>query len=188
MLLGGDEMSRTQRGNNNAYCQDSELSWFDWSLVEKNEDLVNLVTWLAQLRRDHPVFRHRRWFVGAAAADPAAADIAWFNPTGTQMTDEDWHSEARSLALFLNGEGVQTRGPMGEKIEDDSFLMLFNADPAEVEFTVPDAEWGEQWLQLFDTRHASPDGEDAPAYAPGQTVPVVPRSVVLLRRARSANG
>src|SRR4051812_11017851 len=141
MLLGGDEMGRTQHGNNNAYCQDGELSWFDWNLAEKNQDLVNLVSWLAQLRREHPVFRHRRWFVGQMAADPSAADIAWFTPGGVQMSDDDWHGEGRALAVFLNGEGVHTRGSMGEKVIDDSFLMCFNADPEPVEFRVPDEAW-----------------------------------------------
>src|SRR5205807_1523214 len=100
-------------GNNNAYCQDSELSWFDWSLVEKNEDLVDLVAWLVALRRDHPVFRHRRWFqapVGAGVTP--SADIAWFSPAGKPMTDEEWEGRGRSLAVFLNGEGVHTRGSM----------------------------------------------------------------------------
>jgi len=179
MLLGGDEMSRSQRGNNNAYCQDNELSWFDWSLVEKNQDLVNLVSWLAQLRRDHPVFRHRRWFVGQVAADPSAADIAWFNTSGSQMTDTDWHGDARSVAMFLNGQGVHTRGPMGQNIEDDSFLMLFNAEPEPTEFTVPDMEWGLRWRQLLDTRRSQPEGEDGPGYAPGDRVSLVARSVVL---------
>jgi glycogen operon protein len=177
-------MGRTQKGNNNAYCQDNELSWFDWSLVEKNQDLVNLVSWLAQLRRDHPVFRHRRWFVGAAAADPAAADIAWFNPTGAQMDDQDWHGEGRSLAIFLNGQGVHTRGPMGEKIEDDSFMMLFNADPDGIDFALPDQEWGLHWREMLDTTHAGPEGEDGPGYGSGDTVSLTGRSVVLLRRVR----
>src|SRR5205823_2518013 len=92
LLLGGDEIGRTQGGNNNAYCQDNEVSWFDWSLAEKNQQLVNFVAWLTELRRDHPVFRHRRWFRGASAgdaipSDPAAVDIAWFSPTGDTMTD-----------------------------------------------------------------------------------------------------
>jgi glycogen operon protein len=184
MLLGGDEMGRTQEGNNNAYCQDNELSWFDWSLVEKNQDLVDLVSWLAQLRREHPVFRHRRWFVGSVAADPAAADIAWFAPTGAQMGDGDWHGDGRSVGLFLNGDGVHTRGSMGEEIVDDSFLMFFNADPDDVAFKVPDQEWGLRWRQLLDTRHPKPEGEDGPGYGPGDAVSLVPRSVVVLRRVR----
>jgi isoamylase len=184
MLLGGDEMSRTQRGNNNAYCQDNELSWFDWSLVEKNQELVELVSWLVQLRRDHPVFRHSRWFQASPGADaitPSAA-IAWFSPGGTPMTDEEWQGQGRSLAVFLNGEGVHTRGPMGERIVDDSFLMLFNADPREVTFVIPDNAWGGQWQRLLDTRNAEADGDDGPVIAAGDTIPLDGRTVLLLRR------
>ncbi len=184
MLLGGDEMGRTQNGNNNAYCQDNEVSWFDWSQVEKNQDLMSLVSWLAQLRRDHPVFRHRRWFLGQVAADPAAADIAWFTPAGGQMEDADWHGDGQGLAMFLNGEGVHTRGRMGEKVVDDSFLLVFNGAPEETVFTVPDKDWGLRWRQLLDTRHAQPEGEDGPGYGPGETMSLVARSVVLLRRVR----
>jgi glycogen operon protein len=182
MLLGGDEMGRSQNGNNNAYCQDTELSWFDWSLVDKNQDLVSLVGWLAELRRDHPVFRHRRWFVGQVAADPAAADIAWFAPDGTQMTDADWHGDEQAIAVFLNGEGVHTRGPMGEPIVDDSFLMLFSADPGAGSFALPAAEWGSKWRRLLDTRNALPDDDNGPEFASGEEVSIDGRAVVLLRR------
>jgi len=184
MLLGGDEMGRSQKGNNNGYCQDSELSWFDWSLVEKNEDLVALVSWLAQLRREHPVFRHARWFTGPEAADPSSADIAWFSADGTQMDDHDWHSDAGVLGVLLNGEGIQARGPMGEHIEDDSFFMLFNGDPDPASFAVPDAAWGERWIRMLDTANALPDedGDSAPAFDAGAVLPMSGRSVVLLRR------
>jgi len=183
MLLGGDEMSRTQRGNNNAYCQDSELSWFDWSLVEKNEDLVDLAAWLVALRRDHPVFRHRRWFqapVGDGVTP--SAGIAWFSPAGTPMTDAEWQGQGRSLAVFLNGEGVHTRGSMGEHIVDDSFLMLFDADPDEVSFVLPPQEWGGRWRRLLDTRNPTADGDDGPVLGAGDTIRVDGRAVVLLQR------
>ena len=186
MLLGGDEMGRTQRGNNNAYCQDNELSWFDWSLVEKNQDLVELVAWLVALRRDHPVFRHRRWFEGSPGAGPVtpSADIAWFSPAGTPMTDAEWQGQGRSVAVFLNGGGVQTRGAMGEQVVDDSFLMLFDADPAEVSFVLPAEEWGVRWRRVLDTRNPVPDGDDGPVFAAGDTVSLDGRAVVLLQRVR----
>jgi glycogen operon protein len=184
MLLGGDEMSRTQRGNNNAYCQDSELSWFDWSLAEKNEGLVDLVAWLATLRREHPVFRHGRWFQGTPGGDAVvpSADIAWFSPAGTAMTDEQWQGQERSVAVFLNGDGVHSRGAMGEKIVDDSFLMLFDADSGSVTFTLPPAPWGTRWQRLLDTRNADADGDDGPVLGPGDTITIDGRAVVLLRR------
>jgi glycogen operon protein len=184
MLLGGDEMGRTQRGNNNAYCHDDELSWFDWSLAEKNDDLVNLVSWLVQVRREHPVFRHRRWFLDQSGADvaPGVADIAWFSPEGELMSDEEWRGDRRALGMFLNGEGVHTRGDMGEHIVDESFLMLFNADSEDTEFTLPEKAWGERWRRLLDTRDALPDGDEGPELTAGATVPMVGRSVLLLRR------
>jgi glycogen operon protein len=182
MLLGGDEMSRTQRGNNNGYCQDNELSWFDWSLAEKNEDLVELVAWLVALRRDHPVFRHRRWFQGGGGPGTPTADIGWLSPGGTPMTDDEWEGPGRSVALFLNGEGVHTRGAMGERIVDESFLVLFHDDPASVSFVLPPEAWGKQWQRLLDTRNAAPDGDDGPVSAAGESVTVDGRAVVLLRR------
>jgi isoamylase len=184
MLLGGDEMSRTQRGNNNAYCQDNELSWFDWSLVEKNQDLVELVSWLVQLRREHPVFRHRRWFQASPGADAItpSADIAWFSPAGTPMTDEEWRGQGSSLAVFLNGDGVHTRGPMGERIVDDSFLMLFNADPGDLSFALPGDAWGGHWQRLLDTGTPAPDGPDGPIHDAGASMSLGGKAVVLLRR------
>jgi isoamylase len=184
MLLGGDEMGRTQHGNNNAYCQDNDVSWFDWSLVEKNQDLVSLASWLVQLRREHPVFRQPRWFLDQRAADlaPGMADIAWFSPEGELMSDEEWRSEGRALGMFLNGEGVHTRGDMGERIVDESFLMLFNADTSEMRFTLPEKAWGERWRRLLDTREAAPVSDEGPELEPGAPVPLVGRSVVLLRR------
>jgi glycogen operon protein len=183
MLLGGDEMGRTQRGNNNAYCQDNEVSWFDWSLVEKNQDLVTLVSWLVKLRREHPVFRHRRWFQGQPGADVTpGSDIAWFSLAGSLMDDEDWHSDSRAVGMFLNGQGVRTHGVMGERIVDDSFLMLLNADSNEVEFNLPDEAWGERWRRILDTRDAQPEGDDGPEVEAGSPVRLAGRSVVLLRR------
>src|SRR5207248_1283642 len=184
MLLGGDEMSRTQRGNNNAYCQDSELSWFDWSLVEKNQDLVELAAWLVALRREHPVFRHRRWFQGSPGGDGVtpSVDIAWFSPTGRPMTDDEWQGQGSTLAMFLNGEGVHTRGAVGERIVDDSFLMLFDADPGTVSFVLPPAEWGRQWRRLLDTGNSTSDGDEGPVFSAGDTIDVAGRAVVVLQR------
>jgi glycogen operon protein len=184
MLLGGDEMGRTQRGNNNAYCQDSELSWFDWSLAEKNEGLVDLVAWLVALRREHPVFRHRRWFQGAPGGDTVtpSADIAWFSPAGTPMSDEEWQGQGRSVGLFLNGGGVRTPDAVGGQIVDDSFLMLFDADPGSVTFTLPPAAWGTSWQRMLDTRNAAAEGDDGPVFGPADSITIEGRAVVLLRR------
>ena len=130
MLLHGDEIGRTQQGNNNAYCQDNELSWVDWSLVETNaRPARRSPAMLAQLRRDHPVFRRRRFFRARRPRRPTSLhDIAWFTPTVSSMDDEDWDTGyARSLAVFLNGDAIPEPGPRGQPVVDDSFLLLFNA-------------------------------------------------------------
>src|SRR5690606_22286501 len=118
MVLAGDEIGRTQHGNNNAYCQDNELSWVDWSLVERERDLLEFVRSLAALRRRHPVFRRRRFFRGTGDGTHA---VAWLTPAGGEMREADWHNGARSLAVFLSGDAISEPGPRGERIRDDSF-------------------------------------------------------------------
>jgi glycogen operon protein len=126
MLLAGDELGRTQRGNNNAYCQDNEISWVDWAAAD--EDLLAFTRKLIRLRKDHPVFCRRRWFQGLPIKGSGVEDIAWFLPEGTEMTRRNWsHDFAKSLAVFLNGKGLRSRGPSGEQIVDDSFYVIFNA-------------------------------------------------------------
>jgi glycogen operon protein len=160
MLLGGDEMGRTQRGNNNAYCQDNEISWLDWSLKEENADLVALTARLAEFRRDHPVFHRRRWFQGRPIHGETVTDIGWFAPDGTEMTEEDWDSGfAKSVGVFLNGDAIPDPDPRGEKITDDSFLVLFNAHYERLPFTIPNRDWGDHWVVVLDTDdlHLRPD-------------------------------
>ena len=134
MLLAGDEMGRTQAGNNNAYCQDTQLSWLDWGLAASEQDLLQFTETLAGLRRDHPVFRRRRFFLGQGPGSEKG-DIVWLTPAGQVMTEADWRaSYARSLAAFLNGEAISEPDPRGGKITDAKFLLLFNAhnDPHHV--------------------------------------------------------
>ena len=152
MLLGGDEMGRTQGGNNNGYAQDNEISWIDWSLREENADLVALTANLADFRRNHPVFRRRRWFQGRPIHGETVTDIGWFAPDGTDMSDEDWDSGfAKSIGVFLNGDAIPAPDPRGEKITDDSFLILFNAHHEELPFTIPNRDWGDHWVVVLDT-------------------------------------
>jgi len=184
MLLAGDEMSRTQQGNNNAYCQDNELSWIDWESAGKQQDLIDFTCELSRLRREHPVFRRRRFFSGQAppaAGEPGGLqDIVWLTPAGRQMTDGDWHTGyARSLAVFLNGEAITEPGPRGETVRDDSFLLLFNANREPVTFTVPDSRFGPGWDTLIDTAAAA-DGDGARVRA-GQSIELAGRSVRVLR-------
>ncbi len=150
MLLGGDEIGRTQHGNNNAYCQDNEVSWFDWERAD--EELLEFVCGLVRLRWDHPVFRRRRWFMGRAVNGSDLHDIGWFAPDGKLMTHENWHQDfAKSLMIFLNGEAIPSPDLWGRKIIDDSFLFLVNAHYETLKFTLPPESWSEKWEWVLDT-------------------------------------
>ena len=125
MLLGGDEIGRTQGGNNNGYCQDNEVSWFDWEDERENWALLEFTAELSKLRRDHPVFRRRRFFQGRPIHGSDVSDIAWFTPDGEEMSEDDWaKGYAQSLAVFLNGEAIPSPSPRGEPVTDDSFFLL----------------------------------------------------------------
>ncbi|GAA2545095.1 glycogen debranching protein GlgX [Pseudonocardia hydrocarbonoxydans] len=151
MIAHGDELSRTQHGNNNVYCQDGEISWVDWEDARAHEVLTEFTAGVARLRRDHPVFRRRRFFQGRAITGSSIEDIAWLRPDGQQMTDADWDSGTRSIGVFLNGKGIPERDDLGEQIVDDSFLLLINAHHQQVQFTVPDESYGRTWQVVVDT-------------------------------------
>ena len=176
MILGGDEIGRTQCGNNNAYCQDGPISWFNWEL--RDPDLEAFVARLIQLRRDHPVFRRRRWFLGREIHGEELTDVAWFKPDGGQMTLQDWQNGfARSLAVFLNGEEIASPDQRGRRVRDDSFFILFNAHDQQLRFTLPRGQYGRRWMRALDTADPLPR-----FYRAGGHVPVLERSLVLLRR------
>ncbi|MDJ0953181.1 MAG: glycogen debranching protein GlgX [Acidimicrobiia bacterium] len=150
MLLGGDEFGRTQGGNNNAYCQDNEISWYDWDNIDRF--LLGFTKRLIGIRNRHPVFRRRRWFEGRRVHGEGVHDIGWYNTDGTPMSDQDWNiGYARSLAVFLNGDSIPTPGPQGERVVDDSFMLLFNAHTEPVTFTVPADLEGFEWQVVLDT-------------------------------------
>ncbi|MGH9411683.1 MAG: glycogen debranching protein GlgX [Vicinamibacterales bacterium] len=150
MLCGGDELGRTQQGNNNGYCQDNELSWYDWEHADAS--LISFVRDLTRLRLDHPVFCRRRWFQGRPIRGSDVSDIAWFTPSGTEMSEADWQAGfAKSLGVFLNGGAVPTRDDHGRRIVDDSFYVMFNAHSEELEFVLPESKWGERWTIALDT-------------------------------------
>jgi isoamylase len=160
MLLAGDEMGRTQLGNNNAYCQDNELSWVDWEAAGKQQDLIDFTCALSELRRAHPVFRRRRFFSGRIgpprSGHASLRDIVWLTPAGRPMTDSDWNTGyARSLAVFLNGDAITEPGPRGDTVSDQSFLLLFNANREPVAFTLPDGRLGPGWDVLISTATAA---------------------------------
>ncbi|HEX9943513.1 MAG TPA: glycogen debranching protein GlgX [Thermoanaerobaculia bacterium] len=182
MLLGGDEMGRTQRGNNNAYCQDNETSWFDWE--QADADLLEFTSRLIAFRREHPVFRRRRWFLGARIHGAGVRDIGWFRPDGELMTDEDWQKGfARSLGVFLNGQAIPSLDQRGERVVDDTFYVLFNAHHEPLAFRLPPRpEWGERWVKALDTTEAVPDARKKEVSTAGGEVTVGGRAVVVLKR------
>jgi glycogen operon protein len=189
MLLHGDELNRSQRGNNNGYCQDNALSWVDWDLDEADRALLEFTQRVVALRREHPVFRRRRFFAGDVGQGPVG-DIAWFRPDGKDMTDADWNGTlSRALMVFLNGDAIPEPGRRGERVVDDSFLVAFNAAPDPTTFTIPDEIYGEGWHFLLDTNDDEIGRvsvfDDAATMVPGVEFNAVARSVVVLRRPRA---
>lgn len=186
MLSHGDELGRTQLGNNNGYCQDNELTWVDWPATAGESELLAFVRTVARLRRDHPVFRRRRFFRGSAEG---VRDLVWLTPAGREMTAGDWQNGyARAMAVYLNGAAITEPGPRGERIADDSFLLLINAHHEDMTFTLPGAEFGGPWLTELDTNDELP--RDAPFpdehWTPGSLVAVTSRSLQVLRQPRPA--
>jgi glycogen operon protein len=168
LLLGGDELGRTQRGNNNAYCQDNEITWFDWSVVDG--DLLRFTKELIAIRRRHPVFRRRRYLTGKTAAD-----LRWFTPAGTQMTSDDWADPmARSVALFIDGATDPDIGRDGTPMADDDFLLLFNSWWEPLAFTVPADVSARRWSVVCDTH------DSARRDVVGDEIVVGQRSMVVL--------
>jgi glycogen operon protein len=194
MLLGGDELGRTQRGNNNAYCQDNEVSWFDWANAD--HELLAFARELSALRCAHPVFRRRGWFspygdtqgsqgrpIRWAAGGAQLPEIGWLAPDGSEMTDEHWISDlSRSLQVFLNGLALGLTDDRGEPIVDDTFLILSHAAPEDRPFRLPEARWGAAWRRVMDTERGfagEGGGERLPA---GTGIVVLGRSLWVLRR------
>ena len=185
MVLGGDEIGRSQGGNNNAYCQDNEISWFDWEGAD--ESMLRFAQRVISLRRSHPVFHRRDYFQGRPLLGGEQRDLAWFGVDGGEMGEADWQqATAGQVAIFLNGAAIPSPDERGEAVVDDSFLMLFNASHEEAHFTLPPEEWGKTWSTVFDT--AVPDDtDDADTHEFGEPLILEPRSVVLLRREDDAH-
>ena len=185
MMMAGDEINRTQGGNNNAYCQDNEISWVDWSSAAGERDLLIFTQKLARLRRRHPVFRRRRFFKGAfsgSGTSDLGADISWLTPAGDEMTEEDWQaSYAKSVAVFLNGAAISEPGPRGDPVTDDRFLLLFNAGPEPITFTLPESKLSGDWEIVIDTVSPRGDPVDTIGFMPRTKVDVAGRAVVVLR-------
>jgi isoamylase len=180
MLLHGDELGRSQDGNNNAYCQDNELSWIDWETPD--EELVAFVQRVAALRAEQPAFRRRRFFTGDHD-DEGVPDVAWLRTDGEEMDDEDWQSSSRAMGVYVNGRAIPWPGPRGEEISGDSFLMLFNSGLEPVDFALPDGPFGDTWYPVLDTADDAVGTEAEPEPLPAETkLTLVGHSLVLLRR------
>ncbi|GAA3845338.1 glycogen debranching protein GlgX [Streptomyces phyllanthi] len=184
MLSHGDELGRTQGGNNNAYCQDNEVSWIDWRLTAEQRELLEFTRRLIALRTVHPVLRRRRFFRGDTAAHPGRPlpDLMWLLPDAREMTDEDWQrSDAHSVAVFLCGDAIAERDPYGRRVVDDSFLLLLNGYWEPMTFRLPDITYGERWTTRIDT--AEPQGPpDESEHKADTELTVESRSLVLLSR------
>jgi glycogen operon protein len=182
MLLGGDEIGRTQRGNNNAYCQDNEVSWFDWEHVDK--EILEFTRRVIHLQGTHPAFRRRGWFKGRPVRGAGLGDIAWFRPDGREMVEEDWQqTHTKSFAVFLNGDALRELDDEGRQVRDDSFLLLFNAHHEPLTFTMPASSFGRVWHVLIDTA----DGlQMQPRVLSATEMITVPDRTILVLSRRSA--
>jgi isoamylase len=184
MIAHGDEIGRTQQGNNNAYCQDNELSWMDWELEDENTALLEFARKAVRLRRDHPILHRRRFFDGSGT--DALGDVEWLDLTGARMDDTDWQqSYARTVAVFLNGDAISETGGRGERVVDDSFLLLLNAHSGALDFTLPPGAYGKAWTVVLDTDGSAEPGTVLDA---GTGLTVTGRSVVVLTRPSGTPG
>lgn len=183
MIAHGDEMARTQNGNNNVYCQDNETSWMDWELADKNAALVEFTKRLITIRRNHPVFRRRRFLAGGPlGSEVGDRDIAWLVPSGKLMGQSDWDfAFGKSLMVYFNGKAIQEPDARGQRIEDDSFIMMFNAYHEPIDFTLPDTEFGPAWKLIVDTNVDTGYPDEAKTLRAGDSITVEARSTLILR-------
>ncbi|NMO51737.1 glycogen debranching protein GlgX [Actinoplanes sp. TBRC 11911] len=181
MIAHGDELGRTQRGNNNVYCQDNDLSWVDWADARNQDVLTRFTSLLTDLRAAHPIFRRRRFFTGDVVGDAKVPDIAWLRRDGEAMTEDDWNTTGGlTMTVFLNGHGIPERDALGEPITDDSFLLLFNPLGDQAAFTLPGRDYGRTWEVVVNTADPLLATRRRTAKAGGQ-IGVTGHSLVVLR-------
>jgi glycogen operon protein len=179
MISHGDELARSQHGNNNAYCQDNELSWIDWTPTPEKDALCQFVARLVHLRLSQPVLRRRRYFQGRSIRGGGVKDVAWLAPDGREMTDEAWNADfVRSIGMLLSGNAIEEVDERGERITGDTLLVLLNAHTDRVPFTMPPAEPDQQWQRLIDTVEEQAAER---VYKPGIRYPLQGRSVAVFR-------
>jgi glycogen operon protein len=182
MISHGDELGRTQGGNNNVYCQDNEISWVDWDAAREHDVLTEFTARLVALRAEHPIFRRQRFFQGRPIHGSSIDDIAWMRPDGRHMDDGDWNrAQTRSVMIYLNGEGIPDRNQLGERIVDDSFLLLVNAHHQQTTFTLPDESYGKVWQTVVDTFDPLLANTRRRHPRPGARLRVPARSMLVLR-------
>jgi glycogen operon protein len=183
MLLHGDELGRTQQGNNNVYCQDNELSWVDWGSAD--QELVAFTAALIAMRREHPMFRRRRFFAGRPIrGGDELHDIAWFTEYGEEMTEQDWEVEiCQCLTVFLNGEGIPDADARGQRVTDNSFLLCFNAHYEDIDVQLPGNSYGQEWTVVLDTATGEPPGIRGFTVSGDAKITLTARSLVVLERA-----
>lgn len=179
MILAGDELSRTQQGNNNAYCQDNEISWIDWHKADRQ--MMEFSRKLIRFYKAHPAFARKRWFKGGPTTGSKIDDIAWFQPSGDEMGEENWSADfARSLGVYLNGKALRMTAADGQEIVDNSFYIIFNAAADPQEFHLPPKEFGERWKEVIDTSTGK-IAEEEITFGAGEAVTVEDRSVIVLQ-------
>ncbi|MDO5671976.1 MAG: glycogen debranching protein GlgX [Actinomycetaceae bacterium] len=194
MIAHGDEFGKTQSGNNNVYCQDNNLAWIDWTLLESAENmgLLEFTRGLIALRREHPAFRRRRFFAGhvARGGESEVGDIEWYSPDGSHMTEEEWQTAyAKAMMIFLNGQAIEEPDVHGKRVTDDDFLLLFNAAEVDVDFCLPQTLSGRNWRVCVDTAGAfvaHEDADNSPHVTNPQKLPVPSRSVIVLNSSDSS--
>jgi glycogen operon protein len=178
MLLSGDEIGRTQNGNNNAYAQDNEINWLDWQHID--EKLLNFTRKLIKMMMDHPVFHQRRWFQGRRIRGIGYTDIGWYTPDGVEMSDEHWNiAHAKSLGVLLNGQAIHTPDALGNRVMDDSFYLMFNAHHESIPFTIPASNLFPSWIKVLDTVNDLPEKDEV--CRAGEEVEVAGRSTIVFR-------
>jgi glycogen operon protein len=185
MIVAGDEIGRTQRGNNNAYCQDNELSWHDWALDEPRKALLAFTKRLLALNLEEPVLRRQKFFSGGYVRGSELKDIVWFSPTGAEMTADEWnHPHSRALGMLLGGDAIPSLDRTGQHVHGNTLLILINGSASPIEFVLPAVEWGDRWEVVVDTRSADPPEKTLPSRA-GERYAMVDRSVVVMRMERA---
>jgi glycogen operon protein len=185
MLVAGDEIGRTQGGNNNAYCQDNPISWMDWSVASEHKQLFEFFQRVIRLRREHPVLRRRHFFEGRPLRGSEVKDVAWLKPDGSEMTEQEWEQDfARCLGVYLAGEGLLETDERGRRMVDSDFLVLFNAHHERIDFTLPQLAPESRWLVVLDTTHDHGLSRNG-VYEPQSIYPLQGRSLALLQRQRS---